>query len=173
MRDEIRFYRLRQGSYKSATVALDSLARLAGHQFRRGNPRGVVRAGLLVRIRVAAAFRALVVTRMPARRASRCLPTFPMASAVTARLSLWFGENTPGLLRSCGRCRRFRGGGTRFASRSRNANGESSTTPPAPGRVDCRPRPGQPSWPPCVGRARSGLWRRGRLGRGSRRVGRA
>jgi hypothetical protein len=40
------------------------------------------------------------------------------------------------------RCRCFRGGGTRSASRSRNSNGESSTTPLAPGRADLRPRPG-------------------------------
>ncbi len=77
MRDEIRFYRLRQGRDKSVTVALDSLARLAGSQFRPGNPRGVVRAGLLVRIRVAAAFRVVVVTRMPARRCLALLADVP------------------------------------------------------------------------------------------------
>ncbi len=77
MRDEIRFYRLRQGRDKSVTVALDSLARLAGSQFRPGNPRGVVRAGLLVRIRVAAAFRVVVVTRMPARRRLALLADVP------------------------------------------------------------------------------------------------
>jgi len=39
-------------------------------------------------------------------------------------------------------CRCLRGGGTRSAKRSRNSNGENSTTPFAPGRVDLRPRPG-------------------------------
>ena len=33
--------------------------------------------------------------------------------------------------------------------------------------------PGQPSWPPCVAGARSGLWMPGRVRRGSRRVVRA
>jgi hypothetical protein len=40
------------------------------------------------------------------------------------------------------RSRCFPGGGTRSASRSKKSNGESSTTPLAPGRVDFRPRPG-------------------------------
>ena len=66
----------------------------------------------------------------------------PLASAITARLSLWLGANTPSLFQGGRRCRCLRGGGTRSASLSRNSNGESSTTPLAPGRVDFRVRPG-------------------------------
>ena len=76
----------------------------------------------------------------PPVAASPRLPTFPIANAVTARLSLWFGANTPGLFQGGRRCLCFRDGGTRSASRSKNSNGVSSTTPLAPGRVDFRPR---------------------------------
>jgi hypothetical protein len=72
----------------------------------------------------------------PRVAASSRLPTLPIASTVTARLSLWFGANTPGLFQGGKRCRCFRGGGTRSASLSRNSNGDSSTTPLAPGRVN-------------------------------------
>jgi len=54
-----------------------------------------VRAGLLIRIHVAAASRAVPVTRMPAGRGLAPLAELPMASAGTAGLSQWFGANTP------------------------------------------------------------------------------
>jgi hypothetical protein len=65
---------------------------------------------------------------------------FSIASAVTAGLSWGFGAKTPDLFH--GRCRCFRGGGTRSAKRSRHSNGDKSTPPLAPGRVDFGPRPG-------------------------------
>ena len=46
-----------------------------GHEFRAGNPRGVVRPGLL--IRVAAAFRGLPAGRMPAGRGIASLADVP------------------------------------------------------------------------------------------------
>ena len=80
--------------------------------------------------------------RCPPVAASPRLPTLPIASAVTAFRSRWYGANTPGLFQGGRRYRCFRGGGTRSASRYKNSNGVNSTTPLAPGRVDFRPRPG-------------------------------
>ena len=61
-----------------------------GQEFRPRNPGGVMRTGLLIRF--AAASGAVTV---PLTVASRCVPTFPIASAVTAFRSLWLGANTP------------------------------------------------------------------------------
>jgi len=71
--------------------------------------------------------------RSQPRAACRCSL---FSCAVTAGLSLWLGANTPGLFQGGRRCRCFRGGGTRSASRSRNSNGARSTMPFAPGHVD-------------------------------------
>jgi len=79
----------------------------------------------------------LLHVRRPHTRPSRYRPACRhslLPCAVTARLSLWLGANTPGLFQGGRRCRCFRGGGTRSASRSRNSNGKRSTTPFAPGR---------------------------------------
>ena len=65
-----------------------------------------------------------------------------MAPAASGGRSQSRGLARPPRQPPAGRCRCFRGGGTRSASRSRNSNRESSTTPLAPGRVDFRPRPG-------------------------------
>ena len=64
-------------------------------------------------------------------------------------------EPAPGSFQGGRRCLCFRGGGTRSASRSKNSNGESSTTPLAPGRMDFRPRPGRQGLIP-AGRSRHG-----------------
>ena len=48
-----------------------------GHQFRPRNPRGVVRAGLVIRIRVTASFRAVTVAPMPAGRGVAPLADVP------------------------------------------------------------------------------------------------
>jgi len=63
------------------------------HQLGPRNPGGVMRTGLL--IRVAAASGAVTVAPMPTGRGPCRLPTFLIASEVTARLSLWLGANTP------------------------------------------------------------------------------
>lgn len=61
------------------------------------------------------------------------------------------GANPDG--RVATRCRCLPDGGMRSGSRSRTPNGESSSTPLAPGRVAFRPRPGglAPSVPPVLG----------------------
>jgi len=61
--------------------------------------------------------------------ASRCLPIFPMASAVTAGRSGWFGASTPGY-----RCRCRRGGGISAARRSLKRRQFNDTTGPGPRR---------------------------------------
>lgn len=59
-----------------------------------------------------------------------------MSSRAGLPATLGDGANTPRY-----RCRCFRGDGTRSESPSGKSNGESCTTPPVPGREDCRPRP--------------------------------
>jgi hypothetical protein len=57
-----------------------------GQEFGPGNPGGVVRAGLVMR--VAAASRGVTAAPMPAGYGLALLADLPLASAVTARLSL-------------------------------------------------------------------------------------
>jgi len=139
-----------------------------GHQFRPGDPGGVVRPGL--RLSIAAAPRGVTVARMPAGTGvalladipdRECRDGFPqpmirgehpwLASrqqghpwplpprAVGAKAEVWLDRQRQP---PAGLCRCLRGGGTRSARRSRNSYGVSSTTPLAPGRVDLRERPG-------------------------------
>ncbi len=75
-----------------------------------------------------------------------------MAPAASGGRSPSQGLARPPRQPPAGRCRCFRGGGTRSASRSKNSSGDSSTTPLAPGRVDLRPdkKPSSPRLAPAI-----------------------
>ena len=95
-----------------------------------------MRAGLVIRIRIAAACRGVTVARMSTSRGITPLADIRDGKSRGGRPELVIrGENpvipVPVLPRR----------GTRSASRSKKSHGESSTTPLASGRVDFRPRP--------------------------------
>ena len=72
-----------------------------GHKLGPRNPGSVMPTGLRIRVAAARGMRlapmpaACALPAYPPAAASRRLPMFPIASAVTACLSLGFGANTP------------------------------------------------------------------------------
>ena len=169
-----------------------------GHEFRPRNPRGVVRAELLMR--VAAAFRGVTVAAMPAGHRLLALSDVPdrqrrdgppelvvgckhpvIPVPVLARQRHEIGEPvevTSGGRAIPGPCRRGRsqpkprfGWTAAPASCRQKARGRRRHWPPAAWTCGCDWV--RPSWRLCAGGARSGLWLRGRLRHVSQRVARA
>ena len=107
-----------------------------GHEFRPSNPGGVVRAGCLMRVR--AASRGVTVAPMPTGSGVAPLADVADRQRRDGFSQLVIRREHPVVVMPVLPRRRHEGS----EPVEELKNGESSTTPLAPGRVDFRPRPG-------------------------------